>query len=73
MITREGEEVGVGGRGGTRVTVQLSSGELREVNRHLVMFKYINATETKDILLSRGIPRLHSLLLAHLCWYLLKI
>lgn len=48
MITRGGvgwvreEEVGV-----TRVTVQLSSGELREVNEHLDTFKYINTIETK--------------------------
>lgn len=51
MITREGEEGGV-----TRVTVQLSSGELREVNEHLVMFKYTSAIETKYILKSYGIP-----------------
>lgn len=32
MITREGERGGERGEGVTRVTVQLSSGELREVN-----------------------------------------
>lgn len=52
MITREGEEEG--GRV-MRVPVQLSSGELREVNEHLVMFKYISTIETKYILKSYGI------------------